>query len=165
MLSLTCLIINISQPFRVFLHCVSLVFFHSLCFDACILNCNECICLRLLGWYSPCYFFIASISHALGLHRFCSIRSNKYKDKRQGWGPDIPPHPMETNLVTTWQQDSIAVFGDEAIVGKPQRRPSLQAARKANKAMKSQILVEGGSGKSRLGDAPKKQAIGSPRET
>ena len=78
------------------------VFFHGLCSDACILNCNECICLRLLGWYTPCYFFIASISHALGLHRFYPIRSNKYKDKDEGGGPDIPPHPMETDSVTTW---------------------------------------------------------------
>ena len=100
---------NDSQPFHVFLHCVSLVFFHGLCSDACILNCNECICLRLLGWYTPCYFFIASISHALGLHRFYPVRSNKYKDKDEGGGLDIPPHPMETDSVTTWQQDSIVV--------------------------------------------------------
>ena len=93
------------------------VFFHSLCCDACILNCNECICLWLLGWYTPCYFFIASISHALGLHRFYPIRSNKYKDKDKGGGLDIPPHPMETDSVTAWQQDSIVVSGDKAIVG------------------------------------------------
>ena len=87
MLLLTCLPMNNSQPFHVFL---SLVFFHGLCPDACILNCNECICLQLLGWYTPCYFFIASISCALGLHRFYPIRSNKYKDKDEGGGLDIP---------------------------------------------------------------------------
>ena len=62
------------------------VFFHSLCCDACILNCNECICPWLLGWYTPYYFFIASISNAFGLHRFYLVRSNKYKDKDEGGG-------------------------------------------------------------------------------
>ena len=113
------------------------VFFHGLCSNACILNCNECICLWLLGWYTPCYFFIASISHALGLHRFYPVRSNEYKDKDEGGGLDIPPHPMETDSVTTWQQDSIVVFGDEAIVGTPQRQSSRKAAHNVNKAMKS----------------------------
>ena len=107
---------------------MAFVFFHGLCFDACILNCNECICLRLLGWYTPCYCFIALISHALGLHRFYPVRSNKYKDKDEGGRPDIPPHPMETDSVTTWQQDSIVVSGDEAVVGMPQRRSSQKAA-------------------------------------
>ena len=78
------------------------VFFHSLCFDACMLNCNECICLRLLGWYTPCYFSIASISRALGLNQFYPIRSNKYKDKDEGGGLDIPLHPMETDSITIW---------------------------------------------------------------
>ena len=137
MLLFTCLPINNSQPFHVFLHCVSLVFPHSLCSDACILNCNECICLQLLGWYTPYYFFIALISHALGLHRFSPVRSNKYKDKDKGGGPDILPHPMEMDSVTTWQQDSIVAFGDKTVVGMPQRGSSRQAAQKANKTMKS----------------------------
>ena len=85
------------------------VFFDGLCSDASILNCIECICLRLLGWYTPCYFFIALISHALGLHRVYPASSNKYKDKDEGGGLDIPPHPMEMDSVTTWQQDSIVV--------------------------------------------------------
>ena len=68
-----------------------IMFFHGLYSDACILNCNECICLRLLGWYTPCFFFIASISHTLGLHRFSPICSNKYKDEDEGGGLDIPP--------------------------------------------------------------------------
>ena len=79
-----------------------IVLFHGLCFDACILNCNEYICLHLLGWYAPYYFFIASISYALGLHQFHPVRFNKYKDKDEGGGQDIPPHPMETDSVTMW---------------------------------------------------------------
>ena len=66
------------------------VFFHGLCSDACILNSIECICHRLLGWYTHCYFFIASISHTLGLHRFYLVCSNKYKDKDEGGGLNIP---------------------------------------------------------------------------
>ena len=72
-----------------------IVFFHGLCSDAGILNCNECICLRLLGWYTPCYFFIASISRALGLHRFYPLRFNKYKDKDEGGGGGHPPTSNE----------------------------------------------------------------------
>ena len=94
-----------------------------------------------------------------GLHRFYPVRSNKCKDKDKGGGLDIPPHPMETDSVTTWQQDSIVVSRDEAIVGTLQRRSRRWAARKANAAMKSQILAEGGSSKSRVGGAPKRQAI------
>ena len=58
--------------------------------------------------------------------------------------------------MTTWQQDSIVVSGDEAVVGMPQRQSSQQAACEANKAMKSLILAKGGSGKSRVGGAPKR---------
>ena len=46
-------------------------------------------------------------------------------------------------------------------MGTLQRWSSRQAAPKVNKAMKSQILTDGGSGKSRVGGAPKRQAIGS----
>ena len=77
------------------------VFFHGLCSDACILNCNECIFFRLLGWYTPYYFFIALIFRALGLHRFYPIRSNECKDKDEGGGLEVPPHPMEMDSVTT----------------------------------------------------------------
>ena len=45
----------------------------------------------------------------------------------------------------------------------PQRRSSRQAAYDVNEAMKSQLLAEGGSGKSRVCGAPKRQAIGSPQ--
>ena len=39
--------------------------------------------------------------------------------------------------MTTWLQDSIVVFEDEAVVGTLQRQSSRQGAREANKAMKS----------------------------
>ena len=114
-----------------------ILFFHGLCSDACILDYNECICLWLLGWYTLCYFFIASISHALGLHRFYPIRSNEYKDKDEGGGLDIPLHPVEMDSLTTWQQDSIVISADEVVVGTPQRRSNRKTARNANEAMKS----------------------------
>ena len=110
----------------------------------------------MLGWYPPCYFFIAFISHALGLHRFYPVRSIKYKNKDKGGGLDIPSHPMETDLVTTWQQDSIVIYGDEAVVGTLQRRSSQKAADEANEAIKSLLLSEGGSSKSRVGGSPKR---------
>ena len=127
------------------------VLFHCLCSDAYILNCNECICLQLLGWCTPCYFFIALVSHTLGLHRFYPIRSSKYKDKDEGGGLEIPPHPMETDSVTTWHQGSVVIFGDEAIVGMLQRQSSQMAAHDATHPIKSLLLPEGGSRKSRVG--------------
>ena len=98
------------------------VFYHGLCSDACILKCNECIYLLVVGMVHSLLFFIASISHALGLHRFYPICSNEYKDKDEGGGLDIPPYPMKTDLVTMWQKDNIVVSRDKAIVGMPQRR-------------------------------------------
>ena len=98
------------------------VFLHRLCSDASILNCDECICLRLLGWYTPFYFFIPSMFHALGLHLFFSKRSNKYKDKDEGGGMGIPPNTMESNSVTTLQHDSVAISRHDAVGGTPQRR-------------------------------------------
>ena len=142
----------------------SVVFFHCLCFDACILNCNECICLRLLGWYTPCYFFIASIFRALSLHRFYPIRSNEYKDKYVGGGLEIPPHTMQTDSVTTWHQDSFVIFRDEAIVETPQRRSSQKVAHNANDAMNLLLRPEGRSSKSWVGCVPKRQAVGSPMQ-
>ena len=70
---------------------------------------------------------------------------------------------METDLVTKWQQDSIVKSRDKAVVGTPQRWSCQKAAHEANEAMKSQSLAEGGNSKSRVGGAPKRQAIGSPK--
>ena len=67
------------------------VFLHRLCFHPSIMICNECICLRLLGWHAPFYFFIPSMFPALGLHQFFNKRSNRYKDKDEGLGDGYPP--------------------------------------------------------------------------
>ena len=45
----------------------------------------------------------------------------------------------------------------------PQRRSSQKVAHDANEAIKPLLLPEGGSSKSRVGGAPKRQAIGSPQ--
>ena len=90
-----------------------------------------------VGMVHSLLFLIASISRALGLHWFYPVRFSKYKDKDEGGRPDIPHHPMKMDSVTPWQQDSFVVFGDEAIVGTPQRQSSRQATNEANKAMKS----------------------------
>ena len=56
------------------------------------------------------------------------MRSNEYKDKDEGGGLDIAPHPMETDSVTTWQQNSIVISGDKVVVGTSQRRSSQKVA-------------------------------------
>ena len=140
------------------------VIFHCLSFDACMLISNECICLRLLGWYTHSQlFFITFIFRALGLRAYFGVSFKEYKDKKEGGGLQIPPHTMETNSMTTWQQDSIVISGDEGAVRTPQRRCSRKAARNANEAMKSLLRRERGSTKSRAGGAPKRQAVNSPQ--
>ena len=139
------------------------VFFPCLWFHACILISNECICLQLLGWYTPFYFFIPSMFRALGLHLFYSKRSNKYKDKDEGAGMDIPPNTMESNSVTTLQQDRVAFSGDDAILGTPQRWSNRQAATFASSSIKSMLQQEGGRCKSRVAEVPKRLAVGSPK--
>ena len=69
--------------------------------------------------------------HALGLHLFYSKRSNKYKDKDEGGEMDIPPNTMESDSLTTLQQDSIAISGDDVVGGchkggSSDRRPPLR---------------------------------------
>ena len=68
-----------------------ILFLHRLCFHASIMICNECICLQLLGWHAPFYFFIPSMFPALGLHQFFNKRSSTYKDKDEGLWMDVPP--------------------------------------------------------------------------
>ena len=116
-----------------------IVFFHCICFDDCILNCNECICLRLLSWHTPYYFFIASIFPTLGLHGYFPIRFNKYKDKDEDGGLKIPPYTMETDLVNTWHQDNVVISGDDAIVGMRQKRFSQKEAHTKRNTMKLQL--------------------------
>ena len=65
--------------------------------------------------------------------------------------------------MNTWHQDSVVIFGDEALMGTLQRQSSRKAACDANDAMKSLLRLEGGSSKSRVGGAPKRQAVGSPQ--
>ena len=113
--------------------------------------------------HSLLFFLLLSIFRALGLRAYFRISSKEYKDKEEGGGLQIPPHPMETDSMTTWHQDSIVISGDEAVVGTPQRRSSRKAARNANEAMKSLLRPEGGSSKSRAGGAPKRQAVSSPQ--
>ena len=96
------------------------------------------------------------ISHALGLHRFYPTCSNKYKDKGEGGALEIPPYPMETDSMTMWHQDDVVVSGDEAIVGTLQRRSNQKAVYNMNDAIKSLLLLEGGSSKSRAGGPPKR---------
>ena len=96
-------------------------FFHYLCFNACILNCNKSICLRLLGWYTPCYILTISMFCALGLWQYSPICSNKSKDKYEDGGLKIPPHIMETYPVNTCQQDTVAICGEDAVMGMMRR--------------------------------------------
>ena len=104
------MILNLSM-FSCVVHPV--VFLHRLCSHASIMICNECICLRLLGWHAPFYFFIPSMFSALGLHIFYKKRSNTYKDKDEGCGMDIPPNTMESDSATTLVQDSTTIFADD----------------------------------------------------
>ena len=124
------------------------VFFPCLWFYACVLISNECICLRLFGWYTPFYFFIPFMFRALRLHLFYSKRSNKYKDKDEVGGMDIPPNTMELDLVTMLQQDRVAIFGDDAVGGTPQRWSNQQAATVPSASIKSMLQQEGGRCKS-----------------
>ena len=98
------------------------VFLHRLCFHPSIMICNECICLRLLGWHAPFYFFIPSMFPALGLHLFYKKRSNTYKDKDEGLGMDVPPNTMESDSATTLVQDSTAIFGRRHTARQPKQQ-------------------------------------------
>ena len=98
------------------------VFLHRLCFHASIMIYNKCNCVRLLGWHAPLYFFIPSMFPTLGIHLFYKKRSNTYKDKDKGWGMDVPPNTMESDLATTLVQDSRAIFADDGLQRTPQRR-------------------------------------------
>ena len=88
------------------------------------------------------------------MHWFYPICSNAYKDKDEEL--EIPPHPMETDSVTMWHQDRIVTFGDEAVGGTLQRRSSRKVACDVNDAIKSLLLPEDGSSKSRVVGAPKR---------
>ena len=138
------------------------VFLHRLCFHPSIIICNECNCLRLLGWHAPFYFFIPSMFLALGLHLFYKKRSNTYKDKDEGWGMDVPPNTIESDSATILVQDSTAIFVDDGLWRTPQRRSNRHTSQLASTNIKSMYGVDEWGRKSRMPQAPKRQAVGSP---
>ena len=100
---------------------------------------------------------------ALGLHLFYRKRSNTYKDKDEGCGMDIPPNTMESDLAMTLVQDSTAIFADDGLWRTPQRRSNRQAPQLASANIKSMYGVDEGGCKPRGPQAPKRQAVGSPK--
>ena len=138
------------------------VFLHRLCFHPSIMICNECICLRLLGWHAPFYFFIPSMFPALGLHQFFNKRSSTYKDEDEGLWMDVPPNTMESDSATTLVRDSSAISADDGLWRTPQRRSNRHASQLASANMKSMYGVDEGGCMSRVPQAPKRQAVGSP---
>ena len=133
-----------------------IVFLHRLCFYPSIMIYNECICLRLLGWHAPFYFFIPSMFLGLGLHRFFNKRSNTYKDKDEGCGMDIPPKTMESDSATTLVQDSTTIFADDGLWRTFQRRSNRHASQLATANIKLMYGVDEGGCKSRVPQSPKK---------
>ena len=98
----------------------------------------------------------------LGFHQFFNKRSNTYKDKDVGCGMDILPNTMESDSVTTLVQDSTAIFVDDRLWRTPQRRSNRHASQVATANIKSMYEVDEGGCKSRVPQAPKRQAVGSP---
>ena len=107
-------------------------------------------------------FFFPSMFRALGLHQFFNKRSNRYKDKDEGLGMDIPPNTMESDSATTLVQDSSAIFVDDGLGRTPQRRSNRHASQLASANIKLMYGVDEGGYKSRVPQAPKRQAVGSP---
>ena len=62
-----------------------------------------------------------------------------------------------------WQQKSVVISRDDAVVGTLQRWSNRKAARAAKDAMKSQLQPEGGRYKSQVSGTPKRWAIDSPQ--
>ena len=115
----------------------------SLCFHASIMICNECICLRLLGWHAPFNFFYSfHVLWTLGLHLFYKKRSNTYKDKNEGCGMDISPNTMESDSATTLVQDSTTIFANDGLWRTPQRRSNRQSSQLATANIKSMYGVD-----------------------
>ena len=93
---------------------------------------------------------------ALGLHQFFNKRSNRYKDKDEGLGMDIPPNTMESDSVTTLVQDSAAISVDDSLWRTPQRWSNGQASQVATANIKSMYEGNEGGCKSRVPQAPKR---------
>ena len=77
------------------------VFFPCLWFHACILISTNAFASSCWDGTLPSSFFVPSMFRTLALHLFYSKRSNKYKDKDEGGGMDIPPNTMESDSLTT----------------------------------------------------------------
>ena len=100
---------------------------------------------------------------ALGLHLFYKKRSSTYKDKDEGLGMDVPPNTMESDSATTLVQDSNAIFAEDGLWRTPQRRSNEHASQLASANIKSMYGVDEGGCKSRVPQAPKRQAVVSPQ--
>ena len=75
---------------------------------------------------------------------------------------DVPPNTMESDSATTLVQDSCAISSDDGLWRTPQRRSNQHASQLASANIKSMYGVNEGGCKSRVPQAPKRQAVGSP---
>ena len=75
---------------------------------------------------------------------------------------DVPPNTMESDSATTLVQDSSAISADDGLWRTPQRRSNRHASQLASGNMKSMYGVDEGGCMSRVPQAPKRQAVGSP---
>ena len=73
-----------------------------------------------------------------------AISTNRYKDKDEVWGMDIPPNTMESDSATTLVQDSIAIFADSGLGRTPQRRSNRHASQLVSANIKSMYGVDEG---------------------
>ena len=120
------------------------VFLHRLCFHASIMIRNKCICLRLLGWHAPFYYFIPSMFPALGLHLFYKKRSSTYKHKNESLGMDVPQYTMESDSTTTLVQDRTTIFADDGLGRTLQRQSNRHASQLVSANIKSMYGVDEG---------------------
>ena len=75
---------------------------------------------------------------------------------------DVPQNTMESDSATTLVQDSSAIFADDGLWRTPQRWSNRHASQLASANMKSMYGVDEGGCMSRVPQAPKRQAVGSP---
>ena len=75
---------------------------------------------------------------------------------------DIPLNTMESDSAMTLVQDSTAIFADNGLGRTPQRWSNRQASQLVSANIKSMYGVDKGGCKSRVPQAPKRQAVGSP---
>ena len=75
---------------------------------------------------------------------------------------DVSPNTMESDSATTLVQDSSAISADDGLWRTLQRRSNRHASQLASANMKSMYGVDEGGCMSRVPQAPKRQAVGSP---